>query len=157
MQGDLMHAFFSLANLSYSSEVLKVSTSATKPKLIFSFLLRLIDGAFSLVVNFQLMLVTETTLSVFTNFAALYFLQDIDDVFYGLVELGFFGDGMEHWATVCKSVTLPRRTNADNKGCGSIRISHLDSLSFMGVFIILLIVYFLYIWQIHDKFGGFFL
>jgi len=155
MQGDLMHFLFSLANTSYSPEVLKVSTSATKSKLLFSFLLRFIDGAFSLVVNFYLMLTTETTLSVFTNFAALYFLQDIDDVFYGLVEKGFFGDGMEHWSTVCKSVTLPRRTSADNQGCGSIRISHLDSLSFLVIFIVLLVVYGLYIWGMIATFGGF--
>jgi len=155
MQGDLMHFLFSLANTSYSPEVLKISTSATKPKLFFSFLLRFIDGAFSLVVNFYLMLTTETTLSVFTNFAALYFLQDIDDVFYGLVEKGFFGDGMEHWSTVCKSVTLPRRTSADNQGCGSIRISHLDSLSFLVIFIALLVVYGLFIWQMYANFGGF--
>jgi len=155
MQGDLMHFLFNLANTSYSPEVLKVSTSATKPKLFFSFLLRFIDGAFSLIVNYMLMLTTETTLSVFTNFAALYFLQDIDDVFYGLVEKGFFGDGMEHWSTVCKSVTLPRRTSADNQGCGSIRISHLDSLSFLVIFIVLLVVYALYIWAMFYNFGGF--
>jgi len=155
MQGDLMHAFFCMANLSYSPEVLKISESATKPKLLFSFLLRLADGFFSLAVNFYLMLTTDDTLGVFTNFAALYFLQDIDDVFYGLVELGFFGDGMEHWSTVCKSVTLPRRSDADNKGCGSLRISHLDSVMFFTVFVILLIFYFLFIGYVYLFYGGF--
>merc|ERR1712176_1192800 len=52
---------------------------------------------------------TNDILDVFLNFAALHFLQDIDDVFYALVEKGFFGDDMEHMATVCKQVSWPRR------------------------------------------------
>ena len=88
MQADLMHAFFCFANVMYDPSILETtSTSATKFKLYISFLLRTFDGLFSLTVNFYLMLVTAETLSVFTNFAALYFLQDIDDVFYGLVQL----------------------------------------------------------------------
>jgi len=154
MQGDLMHSFFCMANLNYCPQVLKVSKSATKTKLLLSFLLRTIDGMFSLAVNFALMLTTQSTLSVFTNFAALYFLQDIDDVFYGLVELGFFGDLMEHWSTVCKSVTLPRRTGADNRKCGFLRISHLDSIMFALFLVILLIGYFGYLGYIYYL-GGF--
>mmetsp|Transcript_12193 Transcript_12193/g.11946 ORF Transcript_12193/g.11946 Transcript_12193/m.11946 type:complete len:159 (+) Transcript_12193:76-552(+) len=155
MQVDLMQAFFGIANMSYSPEVLKVSLSATKPKLLLSYLLRLVDGAFSLAVNFKLMMTADVTLTVFTNFAALYFLQDIDDVFYGLVEMGLFGDGMEHWSTVCKSISLPRRTGADNKLCGSFRINHLDSGMFFICFIILLILYFRILYWVHYFYGGF--
>merc|ERR1712238_67049 len=155
MQTDLMNSFFLLANLSYSPEVLKVSTSATKPKLFLSFLLRFLDGLFSLAVNFKLMMIQDEGLSIFTNFAALYFLQDIDDIFYGLVELGFFGDGMEHWSTVCKSISLPPRTGADNKFLGAFRMSHLDSGLWLICFIALLIYYFYTFWGVNFLFDGF--
>jgi len=149
-----------MANITYCPSVLKkISKSATQNKLIFSFTLRTIDGLFSLSVNFALMIVTDTTLSVFTNFAALYFLQDIDDVFYGLVELGFFGDKMEHMSTLCKSVSFPRRTGIDNEKhyCGflNLRISHLDTIMFVLVFIILLILYTIFVIAIYENFGGF--
>merc|ERR1712238_247266 len=146
MQTDLMNSFFLLANLSYSQEVLKVSTSATKPKLFLSFLLRFLDGLFSLAVNFKLMMIQDEVLSI---------LQDIDDIFYGLVELGFFGDGMEHWSTVCKSISLPPRTGADNKFCGAFRMSHLDSGLWLICFIALLIYYFYVFWGVNFLFDGF--
>jgi len=155
MQVDLMQVFFGIANMSYSPEVLKVSSSATKQKLLFSYLLRLVDGTFSLAVNFKLMQTADVVLNVFTNFAALYFLQDIDDVFYGLVEMGLFGDGMEHWSTVCKSISLPRRTGADNKLFGCLRMNHLDSGMWLICFIILLFLYFRILYLVHYYYGGF--
>ena len=158
MQTDLMHSFFCMANITYCPSVLKISAYATKNKLLFSFGLRTMDGIFSLAVNFFLMLITTTTLNVFTNFAALYFLQDIDDVFYRLVELGFFGDKMEHLSTICKSITFPRRTGVDNERhyWGYFRITHLDSIMFVLVFLALLILYAAFIIYIYLQFGGFY-
>ncbi|OEU14928.1 hypothetical protein FRACYDRAFT_262141 [Fragilariopsis cylindrus CCMP1102] len=158
MQTDLMHSFFCMANITYCPSVLKISAYATKQKLLFSFGLRTMDGIFSLAVNFFLMLITTTTLNVFTNFAALYFLQDIDDVFYRLVELGFFGDKMEHLSTICKSITFPRRTGVDNERhyWGYFRITHLDSIMFVLVFLALLILYAAFIIYIYLQFGGFY-
>ena len=158
MQTDLMHSFFCMANITYCPSVLKISAYATKNKLLFSFGLRTMDGIFSLAVNFFLMLITTTTLNVFTNFAALYFLQDIDDVFYRLVELGFFGDKMEHLSTICKSITFPRRTGVDNERhyWGYFRITHLDSIMFVLVFLALLLLYAAFIIYIYLQFGGFY-
>ena len=38
-----------------------------------------------------------------------YTYKDMDDVFYSLVEKGFFGDRLEHMATICKQISWPRR------------------------------------------------
>ena len=109
MQSDLMQVFATIANTKYSEDVLTVSKSATFHKFLLAEVLRFIDGGLSLFVNFSVMLTTDAVLSVMLNFAALHFLQDIDDVFYNLVEKGFFGDRLEHMATICKSISWPRR------------------------------------------------
>jgi len=158
MQADLMHAFFCFANVMYDPSILETtSTSATKFKLYISFLLRTFDGLFSLTVNFYLMLVTAETLSVFTNFAALYFLQDIDDVFYGLVQLGFFGDKMEYMSQVCAGIKFPRRNGNSNTKCcmGCFRVTHLDSILWVLSFVILLASYSGAVSYIFVRFDGF--
>lgn len=128
MQEDLMSAFFFFANAIYCPRMLEVSTSATKSKLYFSYILRTIDGIGSLYVNLTVMLITEETLGVFLNFAALQFLQSIDDVFYELIEKGFLGDSMEHWAVLSAKVTIARRHGDDNKRILCFRISWLDTI-----------------------------
>ena len=141
MQEDLIKAYFLFANVTYSPSALKISTSATKAKLGLSWLLRTFDGLFSLVLNFYVMLTTQEILGVFLNFAALQFLQSIDDVFYELVQLGFFGDKMEAMSTLCKQIELPRRSGEDNTKLGCFRISHLDTILFGLTFFICIVLY----------------
>jgi hypothetical protein len=110
MQEDLIHVYAYAANLKYDEKVLKVSPSATRAKLVLSMLLRVIDGMLSLSVNFLVMLQTHASVrQVFLNFAALHFLQSIDDVFFLLLQKGFFGDAMEHLSSECTKVAFPRR------------------------------------------------
>lgn len=131
MQEDLMQVFFCAANIVYSEEHLRVSPAATKTKLFISFALKLIDGALSLGVNFYVMLTTVGVLNVFLNFAALQFLQSIDDIFYEMVIRGFFGDKMEAMATLCTKIEFPRRAGDENTTIlWGLRVSHLDSLLF---------------------------
>jgi len=135
MQDDLIHVYASVANIIYDENVLKVSNSATKCKLILSFVLRFIDGVLSLGVNFAVMLTTDGVLNVLLNFAALHFLQSIDDVFFVLVEKGFFGDVMEHMSNLCKQISFPRRTS--HGGC----IKDLDSILFFLTLVICFAIY----------------
>ena len=139
MQDDLMEAYFFFANVLYNKEMLKISTTATVFKLYLAYIMRMLDGLMSLVVNFGVMLSTEDTLDVFLNFAALQFLQSIDDIFYELVVSGFLGDSMEHMSTVCKGCTLKRRHGECNRKFMKLRISHLDTLLFGVTLFILLI------------------
>ena len=133
MQEDLMAVYAGLANARYDPKVTDISDAATKPKFALAYLLQLIDGLLSLTVNFLKMFSTPDILDVFLNFAALHFLQDIDDVFYALVEKGFFGDDMEHMATVCKQISWPRRAGTNEV---SQFLTNLDSLLFGSTFLI---------------------
>ncbi|OEU07270.1 hypothetical protein FRACYDRAFT_272021 [Fragilariopsis cylindrus CCMP1102] len=137
MQSDLMAVYEYLANVRYDKEVLTISSHATFTKFVLAYILRLADGVLSLSVNFGVMLVTDEVLGVFLNFAALHFLQDIDDVFYSLVEKGFFGDRLEHMATICKQISWPRRVG--NEDCWkSSFITSLDTILFTTTLVILL-------------------
>ncbi len=133
MQEDLMAVYAGLANARYDPKVIEISEAATKPKFALAYLLQLIDGLLSLTVNFLKMFSTPDILDVFLNFAALHFLQDIDDVFYALVEKGFFGDDMEHMATVCKQISWPRRAGTNEF---SQFLTNLDSILFGSTFLI---------------------
>ncbi|OEU10928.1 hypothetical protein FRACYDRAFT_246803 [Fragilariopsis cylindrus CCMP1102] len=138
MQDDLMTVYSGLANCKYDKAVLYISESASFWKFNLSYVLRFLDGGLSLTVNFLVMLQTDDVLSVFLNFAALHFLQDIDDVFYKLVEKGFFGDSMEHMATICKQVTWPRRRGSTKS---SLFLTELDTICFVLTLFILLSIY----------------
>jgi len=148
MQEDLMAVYTGLANARYDPKVLEISEAATKAKFSLAYTLQLIDGILSLTVNFLKMFTTSDILEVFLNFAALHFLQDIDDVFYALVEKGFFGDDMEHMAMVCKQISWPRRT-------GSTRFSKfltkLDSILFGTTFVICLIIFIVITVTLEDR------
>lgn len=128
MQEDLMDCYYFFANGIYDEEIEKISSSATKKKMYISYFMRLFDGLLSLYVNFAVMLVTTTTLGVFLNFAALQFLQSIDDVFYELIEKGFVGDTMEHWCMICSEIKIKRRHEENNTRFLFFRVSHLDTI-----------------------------
>jgi hypothetical protein len=141
MQDDLMTVYSGIANCKYDKDVLYISQHATYCKFILSYVLRFFDGGLSLLVNFLVMLQTDDVLGVFLNFAALHFLQDIDDVFYKLVEKGFFGDSMEHMSTVCKQVSWPRRRGTNKS---SILLTELDSI-FFGITLFILLTCYVYV------------
>jgi len=88
MQEDLIHVYTRVANIRYSEEVREVCPAATEWKFALSFLLRFVDGLYSLIINFVLLLITDEVLSLFLNFAALGFLQSIDDVAFHLAAQG---------------------------------------------------------------------
>lgn len=135
MQDDLVHVYASAANIRYDKKILEISESAKKGKFVFSILLRFIDGIASLGVNFYVMLTTDNVKDVFLNFAALHFLQSIDDVFFVLVQKGFLGDTMEHMSNLCTQVALPRRMF--NNGY----VKQLDSILYALTLLICVTIY----------------
>jgi len=138
MQEDLIHVYASAANLKYDKKVLEKHPYATKGKLILGMLLRAIDGLFSLSVNFFVMLQTHDSVrQVFLNFAALHFLQSIDDVFFTLNKNGFFGDAMELQSTKCTEVKYPRRVSSGI-------VKEFDSFLFNLTIFVMVVIYFVY-------------
>ncbi|CAJ1907071.1 unnamed protein product [Cylindrotheca closterium] len=109
MQEDLMAVFARIANVKYDQDILETSPYATPSKFALSFLLRFADGLYSLILNFILLLITDEVLNLFLNFAALGFLQSIDDVAFSVVANGYLGDKMESRADLVRDISLPRR------------------------------------------------
>lgn len=153
MQEDLMTVYYNAANIKYDGLVIKKHKHATWFKWVLSNGLRLVDGLLSLGVNFGVMLMTNTILSIFLNFAALHFLQFIDDVIYKLAEKGFFGDELEAATILCKHVTLSRRTASNNNS--RCDVTNLDTmlmfLTALTCFIIYAIVQAFFYWDDRDN------
>ena len=126
-QEDLMTVYANAANKKYDGSVTKADNYATWVKWVLSNALRLIDGLLSLGVNFGVMLMTNAILGIFLNFAALHFLQFIDDVLYELAEKGFFGDTMEEATILCKTITFQRRAYLRGDKCNNF-ITNLDTI-----------------------------
>ena len=83
-----MYVYTRVANVRYDRAVLDISPDATEWKFTLAFLLRFVDGLYSLIINFVLLLISDEVLSLFLNFAALAFLQSIDDVAFRLAKEG---------------------------------------------------------------------
>jgi hypothetical protein len=124
LQEDLIYVYTRIANIRYTKDLVETTPSATKSKFFLCFVLRLLDGIFSLTINFILILITDTVLGIFLNFAALHFLQGIDDVAFQMAHEGFLGDRMEDRCKVVEHTTMARRV-------GDAFTNSLDSLLFV--------------------------
>ncbi|KAG7355891.1 hypothetical protein IV203_000577 [Nitzschia inconspicua] len=133
-QQDLIHVYTRIANIRYDPAIRKSIPEATEGKFALSFLLRFIDGLYSLIINFVLLLITDEVLSIFLNFAALGFLQSIDDVAFHLAAQGYLGDRMEKHCEIVKATTLPRRI-------GDCFTNSLDSVLFLTTYAVMLAIY----------------
>jgi hypothetical protein len=138
MQEDLIHVYTRIANIKYDKAILEKTEYATEWKFALSFLLRFMDGLYSLIVNFVLLLVTDEVLSLFLNFAALQFLQSIDDVAFELAANGYLGDNMEDTCNLVRQCKLPRRV-------GDQFTNSLDSILFLTTYAVMVSIY---IWVI---------
>ena len=126
MQSDLRTSFTILSNVKYSDVVLEFHPSATQFKYYFSNFLRGWDGAYSLCINFTVLLMADSAQALFLNFAALEFLQTIDDMAYGLAKEGFLTPRLEEMACKVEEMQLPKRTNP--------MWTKLDSILFISTF-----------------------
>lgn len=136
LQEDLIATFTLLSNVKYSSVVLDYHPYATKFKYYLANTLRGIDGTFSLFINFTLLLSANTARALFLNFAALQFLQSIDNMALTLAKEGFFTPTLEEMACKVQEMQLPRRDEAS-------LITNLDSIFFISTFENLLVAWFM--------------
>jgi len=143
MQEDLITVYYNAANKRYDALTFKRNMSATYPKWMLCNLLRAIDGLLGLVVNFYVMLMNTDILDIFLSFAALHFLQFIDDVIYELAEKGFFGHKMEQATIACKVITFTRRTPMGYP-CDKL-ITDLDTILLLSSIALCYLTYVVYI------------
>lgn len=80
IQEDLCSFFFTVSNVSYSNQIQSVFPGATSIKFYIANFFRGLDGFYSLLVNIVILLKANTVLGLFLNFAALQFLQTIDNM-----------------------------------------------------------------------------
>uniref|UniRef100_A0A7S2VCQ9 Uncharacterized protein n=1 Tax=Entomoneis paludosa TaxID=265537 RepID=A0A7S2VCQ9_9STRA len=131
MQDDLIATYYLVANIKYSPLVKMQCPDATKWKFHAANLFRGIDGMFSLLVNFVILLKATEVLSLFLNFAALQFLQTIDNIALRLCAEGYLSDRLELVANQVTSVKLPNKNNQLYRS--------MDSILFLSTFAALLI------------------
>ena len=149
MQGELIHAVSYIARAKYDPNMTQIATNATELKYNLSLALELLDGFLSLCVNAMAIMTTTRMLDIFLNFASLYFLQDIDQIGYELIEAGFFCRTMELRCHVVNRIELPWRNSAHGKV-----ISRVSTSLFFGAVILLLFIYSLMVWNIYGPSPG---
>ena len=136
IQEDLIYVYTRVANIKYDKTLpTKAETKdATEFKFALSFMLRFLDGIYSLIINFTLLLITTEVLGAFLNFAALQFLQSIDDIAFQLAAHGYLGDKMEDLCDVVTRTALPKRV-------GDSFTNSLDSVLFFTTYAVMLAVW----------------
>jgi len=109
MQDDLTSTFNLIANVKYCPSIMKRHPGATPWKYRTANACRCIDGTFSLLVNFVVMINASSVQGLFLNFAALHFLQSVDNIALDLAAQGFLGDRLEEKAKDVQELHLPKR------------------------------------------------
>lgn len=140
IQEDLTAFFFTIANVTYSDDILGVFPDATCFKFYTANFFRGLDGFFSLLVNVVILLKADTVLGLFLNFAALQFLQTIDNIALHLCLDGYLFDRLESIAYQVTQVKLPRKVNSVFNTFDSL----LFMLSFIGIMVAWILIQFVW-------------
>ena len=111
VQEELVVTFFIYANLKWDKVILEVSPHATSGKYHAANMMRVIDGLSFLFINTTLLLQATGILGMFLNFAALQFLQTIDNIALQLAADGYLSDKLEDVADSVGVMRLPRNSN----------------------------------------------
>mmetsp|Transcript_24872 Transcript_24872/g.57136 ORF Transcript_24872/g.57136 Transcript_24872/m.57136 type:complete len:278 (-) Transcript_24872:262-1095(-) len=131
MQDDLIATYYLVANIKYHERVQTNSPHASNIKFHVANLCRGIDGMFSLLVNFVILIKATEVLSLFLNFAALQFLQTIDNIALRLCADGYLTERLEFVANQVMTTQLPNKNNE--------WLRSLDSVLFVSTLTALLI------------------
>lgn len=133
MQDDLISTYFIVGNVKFSVDVKKEHPGASKAKFHIANLCRGVDGAYSLLINFVILMKAEQVLSLFLNFAALQFLQSIDNVALDMAASGYLTEHLEDMANSVKNTALPKKNSSFFK--------MMDSVLFASTYILLIIAW----------------
>ena len=129
LQEELVMTFFIYGNLKWHEAILELNPDAFKWKYHLGNLFRFLDGLTFLFINTTLLLQATDILGMFLNFAALQFLQSIDNVALGLAKDGYLSEPLEEVAGKVELMKLPRNNND--------RLQMMDSCMMLVTFTIL--------------------
>jgi len=119
--------------IAYDLYTTEVSPHATSRKYHTANMMRMIDGLSFLFINTTLLLQATGILGMFLNFAALGFLQTIDNIALKLAANGYLSDKLEEVADSVRVMKLPRNSNE----CLQV----MDSVFMFLVFLILVVAW----------------
>lgn len=111
MQEELVLTFFIYSNMCWHKGVLDLHPGAFNWKFHLCNMYCFVDGLSFLFVNTTLLLQATDILGMFLNFAALQFLQSIDNVALDLAKDGYLSDSLEEVASAVALTKLPRNNN----------------------------------------------
>lgn len=141
MQEDLISSIFMITNVSYHPSIRESNPCATRPKFYLSCACRFLDGMYSLVVNFIVLITATEVKELLLNFAALQFLQNIDNLALQMAEDGFMGGHLEEVGSKVRIAKLPATTSEFQRSLDTL-LFVLISLSFLVAWLL-----FLFIWS----------
>lgn len=107
-QSDLIEALLKLQDGFYE-EVLLEHPGATFATWLFSCLAQLAAGLLLLLTIFILTMQVDNVLSIMTNFAALHFMAEIDDIGFAMAKLGFVRTQLQREAEAVVNYEVPLR------------------------------------------------
>jgi len=113
MQDDLVATYYLIANIKYCPSIRKNNPDASEWKFNVGTACRAIDGAYSLCVNFVVLMSATQVMGLFLNFAALQFLQTIDNIALELAADGYLTSRLEEVALQVKLAELPKRSEGN--------------------------------------------
>ena len=111
IQEDLIESYALIANIRYDRASLQNFPAATFGKWVLSYFFRTLDGFVSLLINYILLLQAPDVLTLMMNFAALQFLQGLDDMAFDMGKNGYLTLYIEYLSNEGSQVTLPRKAS----------------------------------------------
>jgi Ca2+-binding EF-hand superfamily protein len=129
LQEELVMTFFLYGNVQWHPAILELNQGAYQWKYHLGNLFRFTDGLSFLFINTSLMLQATDILGMFLNFAALQFLNSIDNVALNLAKNGYLSENLQDVASKVELMKLPRN-NSDT-------LQVLDSVMMVVTFVIL--------------------
>ncbi|EED91900.1 predicted protein [Thalassiosira pseudonana CCMP1335] len=133
IEEELITTFFIYSNLKWSETILELNCGAELWKYHVSNLARFLDGLMFLIVNITLLLQADDILSMFLNFAALCFVQTIDNLALHLARKGYLTEPLETVAGDVLLMKLPRNHNS--------KLQLLDSAMLVSTFAVLVVAW----------------
>lgn len=113
MQDDLTATFYLIGNVKYCKSIEEEFPDAKRWKYEVATICRALDGLYSLIVNFVVLVSASDILSLFLNFAALQFLQTIDNIALDLAADGYLTEQLEGAAISVQQASLPKRSETN--------------------------------------------
>lgn len=144
MQDDLIATYYLIANIKYCDSIRHQNPDAYEWKFHVGTACRAIDGAYSLTVNFVILVSATDVLTLFLNFAALQFLQTIDNIALELAADGYLTDRLEDVAGNVKAAELPKRGDDNWLRC-------LDTVLFVCTCAVLLAFWLMFILYVQTE------